>query len=175
MSKLVKTVTYPFTGEQRPLTAQDHRLIPSREDVLAFYKTHERLSWSLTELLEIPWTAIDVAALTPADIFVVESALLVESNNPDYVANLRHGPAPGELDLGEAMATLRERLPDDTIVTNGAGNFSNWAHRFYEFRRYRTQLAPCSGAMGYGIPAAIAAKVVHPERMVVCVSGDGDF
>jgi hypothetical protein len=88
LSKLVKTVTYPFTGEQRALNAQDHRLIPSREDVITFYKTHERLSWSLTELLEIPWTAIDVDALTPADIFVVESALLVESNNPDYVANL---------------------------------------------------------------------------------------
>jgi acetolactate synthase I/II/III large subunit len=73
------------------------------------------------------------------------------------------------------MQHLRERLPDDAILTNGAGNYTVWCHRFYSFRRYRTQLAPCSGAMGYGIPAAIAAKVVHPTRTVVCVSGDGDF
>ena len=63
----------------------------------------------------------------------------------------------------------------DAVVTNGAGNFTVWLHRFYTFRRYRTQLAPCSGAMGYGIPAAVAAKVLHPERSVVCVAGDGDF
>ena len=73
------------------------------------------------------------------------------------------------------MAYLRERLPADAIITNGAGNFSVWAHRFYEFRRYRTQLAPTSGAMGYGVPAAVAAKLVHPDRIVVAIAGDGDF
>src|SRR3989442_9079754 len=61
------------------------------------------------------------------------------------------------------------------MITKGAGIFSVGAHRFYVFRRYGTQLAPCSGAMGYGVPAAVAAKVVHPERIVVCVAGDGDF
>ena len=66
--------------------------------------------------------------------------------------------------MGEVMATLRERLPADAILTNGAGNFSVWAHRFYEFRRYPTQLAPTSGAMGYGVPAAVAAKLLHPGR-----------
>jgi hypothetical protein len=88
VSKLTKTVSYPFTGDQPPLTPTDHRTVPSRDDVIAFYKTHERVSWSLTELLEVPWQDIDIDALTPADIFVAESALLVESNNPDYVANL---------------------------------------------------------------------------------------
>ena len=73
------------------------------------------------------------------------------------------------------MAHLRERLPDDAVITNGAGNYTVWAHRFYEFRRYGTQLAPCAGAMGYGVPAAVAAKLLHPERPVVCISGDGDF
>ena len=63
----------------------------------------------------------------------------------------------------------------DAILTSGAGNFTVWAHRFYVFRSYRTQLAPLSGAMGYGVPAAIAAKLVHPERDVVCLAGDGDF
>jgi acetolactate synthase-1/2/3 large subunit len=77
--------------------------------------------------------------------------------------------------MGEVMAWLRSRLPEDATVTNGAGNFSVWAHRFYEFRRYGTQLAPQSGLMGYGVPAAVAAKLVHPERIVVCIAGDGDF
>ncbi len=93
----------------------------------------------------------------------------------DYLENLRHLPMPGDLDMGEVMATLRARLPADAIFTNGAGNFSVWAHRFYEFRRYPTQLAPTSGAMGYGVPAAVAAKIMFPERDVVAIAGDGDF
>jgi acetolactate synthase-1/2/3 large subunit len=97
------------------------------------------------------------------------------SAREDYLANLRHEPSGADLDLANVMETLRERLPGDAILTSGAGNYTVWAHRFYEFHRYRTQLAPCSGAMGYGIPAAIAAKVVYPERDVVCLSGDGDF
>ena len=63
---------------------------------------------------------------------------------------------------------LRENLPADAIVTNGAGNFSTWVHRFYRYRRLGTQLAPTSGSMGYGLPAAVAAKLRHPERTVVC-------
>ena len=98
-----------------------------------------------------------------------------EAAHADFLAWLDHRRGPGALDLGDVMAHLRERLPDDAIVTNGAGNFTVWVHRFYTFRRYRTQLSPCSGAMGYGIPAAVAAKVVHPERIAVCVAGDGDF
>jgi acetolactate synthase-1/2/3 large subunit len=98
-----------------------------------------------------------------------------ESAHADFLASLQHERGPGELDVGDVMQHLRERLPDDAILTNGAGNYTVWCHRFYSFSRYRTQLAPCSGAMGYGIPAAIAAKVVHPSRTVVCVSGDGDF
>ena len=93
----------------------------------------------------------------------------------DYVDSLRPTPQPGELDMGDVMAHLRERLPTDTIVTNGAGNFSVWAHRFWEFRGFRSQLAPTSGAMGYGVPAAVAAKLVEPERVVVAFAGDGDF
>ena len=73
------------------------------------------------------------------------------------------------------MAALRKRLAADAILTSGAGNFTVWAHRFYVFRRFRTQLAPLSGAMGYGLPAAVAAKLVHPDRDVVCIAGDGDF
>ncbi len=82
---------------------------------------------------------------------------------------------PGPVQLGQIIAWLRERLPDDAIITNGAGNYTGWVHRFFRFRRYNTQLAPISGSMGYGLPAAIAAKLRFPERMVVAFAGDGCF
>ncbi|HET6615547.1 MAG TPA: acyl-ACP desaturase [Dehalococcoidia bacterium] len=88
MSKLPLKTSYPFTGHQPALSALERRTIPSREDVIAFYRTHERVSWSLTEQIDIDASALDVDALTDADIYVVESTMLVESNNPDYVANL---------------------------------------------------------------------------------------
>jgi acetolactate synthase-1/2/3 large subunit len=98
-----------------------------------------------------------------------------EAARADYLAGLRHRAMPGDLDLGEAMAVLRERLPEDAIIASGAGNFTVWAHRFYVFSVYPSQLAPRSGAMAYGVPAALAAKALHPERTVVCLAGDGDF
>jgi len=82
---------------------------------------------------------------------------------------------PGELDLGEVMTFLRGRLPENAIITNGAGNYSGWVQRFYQYTGFRTQLAPTNGAMGYGVPSAVAAKTVHPDRMVVSFSGDGCF
>lgn len=99
----------------------------------------------------------------------------VDAAHADYLATLEGRPLPGAVEMTEVMRALRERLGPDAIVASGAGNFTVWAHRFYAFRRYRTQLAPLSGAMGYGLPAAIAAKLVHPDRDVVCIAGDGDF
>jgi acetolactate synthase-1/2/3 large subunit len=93
----------------------------------------------------------------------------------DYLQNLKHGAMPGALDLGEVMAFLRRRLPENAIVTNGAGNYSGWVQRFYQYTGFRTQLAPTNGAMGYGVPAGVAAKIVHPDRVVVSFSGDGCF
>ncbi len=90
-----------------------------------------------------------------------------------FLADVRE--LPGALQMTDVMAVLRERLPPDAILTSGAGNFTVWAHRFYAFTRYPTQLAPRSGAMGYGVPAAVAAKALHPDRVVVCLAGDGDF
>ena len=84
-------------------------------------------------------------------------------------------PAPGELDLGVVVRWLTDRLPEDSVIANGAGNFAIWPNRLYMFTRYGTQLAPTSGAMGYGLPAALAAKLVRPESIVVCFAGDGDF
>jgi acetolactate synthase I/II/III large subunit len=92
----------------------------------------------------------------------------------DYEAWQQPPPMPGAVDLGACVAHLRDRVPD-AIVTNGAGNFSAWVHRFWRWHEYPSQLAPTSGAMGYGVPAAVAAKAVHPERTVVCFAGDGDF
>ncbi len=84
-------------------------------------------------------------------------------------------PSPGTLTMGHVMATLRDVDDPEMIVTNGAGNYSAWIHRFHRFRRFGTQVAPTSGSMGYGLPAAIAAKLRRPERTVVCFAGDGCF
>ena len=82
---------------------------------------------------------------------------------------------PGALQMGAVVAHLNAVLPKDAVITNGAGNFATWVHRFYQFRGYGTQLAPTSGSMGYGLPAAVAAKRIFPDRTVVCFTGDGSF
>jgi len=92
-----------------------------------------------------------------------------------YQAFSRPVPVTGAVNMSECMAHLHDSLPPTAIVTNGAGNFAAWLHRFYRHRACRTQLAPTSGAMGYGYPAALAAKSVHPEREVICIAGDGDY
>jgi acetolactate synthase-1/2/3 large subunit len=84
-------------------------------------------------------------------------------------------PQPGGVNLGEIVVWLRQNLPENALITSGAGNFSAWVHRFYRFRRYATHIGPCSGSMGYGVPSALGLKRLHPERTVVCFSGDGDF
>jgi acetolactate synthase-1/2/3 large subunit len=94
----------------------------------------------------------------------------------DYEAWSQPPPGTGAgADLGEVMAILRAELPDDAIICNGAGNYTVWLHRFFRWRRWGTQLAPQSGAMGYGVPAALAAQLLHPERTVVALAGDGCF
>ena len=93
----------------------------------------------------------------------------------DYEAWRAPRPVPGDVDLWQVVRWLDERLPDDAILANGAGNYTTWLHRVYRYRRPGTQLAPYSGSMGYGVPAAIAAKLVHPERIVVSWNGDGCF
>ena len=80
-----------------------------------------------------------------------------------------------KLDLGPCVAAMRERLPENTIICNGAGNFSGWWHRYWRYGPMPTQLAPTSGTMGYGLPAAVAAALRFKDRPVVCVAGDGDF
>ena len=84
-------------------------------------------------------------------------------------------PAPYALDMAACVTAMRETLPDDSIICNGAGNFSGWWHRYWHYNGFPSQLAPTAGAMGYGVPAAVAAALRHPERTVVALAGDGDF
>jgi acetolactate synthase I/II/III large subunit len=84
-------------------------------------------------------------------------------------------PAPDHVELSGVVGWLSDHLPDDAIIANGAGNYTLWVHRFFSYRQPRTQLAPTSGAMGYGVPAAIAAKLRYPDRQVVAFAGDGCF
>lgn len=95
--------------------------------------------------------------------------------NKNYRENLEHLPSPGDVQMAEIIEWLNRKLPDDAILTNGAGNYAGWLQRFYQFRQYRTQLGPTNGSMGYGVPAAVAAKLTYPDRVVVSFSGDGCF
>jgi len=94
----------------------------------------------------------------------------------DYLAWSEEAtPVPGAVNLGDIMVWLRENLPPDAIVTQGAGNFSGWVHRFYRVRKFGGLVGATSGSMGYGLPAALAMQTLFLDRIVVCVSGDGDF
>ncbi len=92
-----------------------------------------------------------------------------------YLDSLIAPKQPSMVDMGLVMQYLQKVLPSDVIITNGAGNFAVWPNKFYQFAGYSRLLAPQSGAMGYGVPAAIAAKSAFPNRTVVCFAGDGDF
>jgi acetolactate synthase I/II/III large subunit len=91
-----------------------------------------------------------------------------------YLEDLKPTPGmPGDLDMASVMAHLRECLPADAILTTDAGNFSTWMHRHYQYHGFPTQLGPTNGSMGYGVPAAVAARLLHPDRPVVAFVGDG--
>jgi acetolactate synthase I/II/III large subunit len=124
-----------------------------------------------------PQTARMLAAMEPVDAtawrHTVEEAKAELHAWQQQPAIFQDGTAP--LDLWQMVQQLQAALPRDTIITNGAGNYATWAHRFWRYGAMRTQLAPTSGAMGYGVPSAVAAKIVRPERTVVCCAGDGEF
>jgi acetolactate synthase-1/2/3 large subunit len=92
-----------------------------------------------------------------------------------YDASFAISPQPGALDMGAVLAQIRTVLPSDAIITNGAGNFATWPSKFILYNKDMRLLAPQSGAMGYGLPAALAAKAFDPDRFVLCFTGDGDF
>jgi acetolactate synthase I/II/III large subunit len=93
----------------------------------------------------------------------------------DYLKNIEPQASQGMVDLAEVMLELRKQLPADAILTTGAGNYTGWVQRYWQYGGFRCQLGPTNGAMGYGVPSAVAAKLVFPQRTVVSFSGDGCF
>ncbi|MDA9008740.1 thiamine pyrophosphate-binding protein [Alphaproteobacteria bacterium] len=96
-----------------------------------------------------------------------------DAGHADYEANIVPEATAGDFRVEEAVTWLSDNLPIDTVVTNGAGNYSAWVHRYHQYRKFGSQLAPTSGSMGYGLPAAIGGQFAHPDRRVVCFAGDG--
>ncbi len=116
----------------------------------------------VTELAKLPPCGADWADWTAAA-------------RADYDAWVTPQPSPGAARLEEIVGWLSANLPEDAILTNGAGNYAAWLHRYFCFKGFRTQIAPTSGSMGYGFPAAISAAIAYPDRCVVCLAGDGCF
>jgi acetolactate synthase I/II/III large subunit len=169
--RLGEMTTSGYTLLQAPLPAQKLvHIHPGAEELGRVYAADLMLQAStaaaakaleaLTAPPELPWLDHTRAAAA------------------DYEANLV-APVVQPLDMAVLIKTLQQQLPDNTVYTNGAGNFSGWLHRYCRHvglqHHGRTQLAPSSGAMGYGLPAAVAAALLHPERWVVNIAGDGDF
>jgi len=147
-----------------------HRLVhvyPSAEELNRVYQAELGIGAGIE-----PFAAASAALKPPAVIRWREWA---KAARADYEAFVRPVAVQGGVNPSEIFAWLNERLPEDAIFTNGAGNYAGWLHRFHLHRRFNTQIAPTSGAMGYGVPAAIAAKAVHPDRVVIACAGDGCF
>ncbi|CAB3789872.1 thiamine pyrophosphate-binding protein [Paraburkholderia fynbosensis] len=122
----------------------------------------------------MPELAAALAALQPASGQLAWAGAAEDAHRA-YLEWRKPRPIPGDVQMGEVIQQLRAHLPADAILTNGAGNYATWLHRHFSYRHYRSQLAPTSGAMGYGVPAAIAAKSLYPQRAVVALAGDGCF
>lgn len=114
-----------------------------------------------------------MAAMEPVDASAWKSEIPIA--RADYEALLKPIASPGNMQMAEVVTWLDRTLPDDAIISNGAGNYATWVHRFYRYKGFRTCLAPTSGSMGYGVPAAVGAKLTHPDRTVVSFSGDGCY
>jgi acetolactate synthase I/II/III large subunit len=102
-------------------------------------------------------------------------AVRTKQAREEYLAWTEVQPMPGELQYGAVVRWLSDNLPEDAIVTGGAGNFAGWVHRYFRYKGFRTQLGSTNGSMGYGLPSAVGAKLAAPQRTVVAITGDGDF
>jgi acetolactate synthase-1/2/3 large subunit len=123
-------------------------------------------------------SGMDQFARAAKDLEPVDSAAWsdwAKKARRDYEEWCKPDPVPGKLDMAKVVTTLRERLGSDGLIVTDGGNFSGWGHRFYRYTRYRSQLGPTCGAMGYGVPAAISAQATEPDRLVACFVGDGGF
>jgi acetolactate synthase I/II/III large subunit len=116
------------------------------------------------------------SSLTHVEPPMLRNGEAASAAHADYIAWSKPPlKQPGDLNMGEIMNWLEENLEPDTIMTNGAGNYATWLHRFHRFQHFATQAAPTSGSMGYGLPAAVAAALAFPDRQTICFAGDGCF
>ncbi|MFL9900726.1 thiamine pyrophosphate-binding protein [Paraburkholderia fungorum] len=173
-SRLAETTSSGYTVFESPVPKQTMiHVHPDAEELGRVYQTRLPINASLS--------AFALALDGVAPIAAAEQQrwhAWTETARADYVAHStpeRSSPEIKGVDLAQVVAHLNEVLPDDAVISNGAGNYTVWVHRFYRYRSLATELAPTNGAMGYGFPAAIAAKLRNPERQVVCFAGDGCF
>lgn len=162
----LSTAGYSLLDIPRPQQAMIH-VYPDPAELGRIYQADLLINATLPEF------AATARALKPVDS--ARWSAWRELLRQDYEDYRQPTPAPGAVNLSEIVAHLSQRLPPDAVITTGAGNYTAWVQRFFQFLTPRTLLGPISGAMGYGVPAAVAAKIVHPERVVVSFSGDGCF
>ncbi|OHC83890.1 MAG: thiamine pyrophosphate-binding protein [Rhodospirillales bacterium RIFCSPLOWO2_12_FULL_67_15] len=166
--RLGEMTTSGYTLLKPPAPAQKLiHVLPDPDELNSVYKAELAIVSGLA-----PFAAA-LRALTPVAHAAWDE--WTQAARKDYLEYLKPLPIPGSVQMAEIVAYLNRTLPKESIVTNGAGNFAVWAHRFYQFSRYGTQLGPTSGSMGYGVPSAVAAKILEPGRTVVSFSGDGCF
>ncbi|MBO6528351.1 thiamine pyrophosphate-binding protein [Erythrobacter sp.] len=152
-----------------PLTATERKLVhvhPDPNELGSVYPADLAICASMDEFAE--------SAALWDDGAVIDFDAGAEAH-AEWQAWATAHPNDHALDMGQAVQFMRDTLPGDTIICNGAGNFSSWWHRYWRYEGFPTQLAPTCGAMGYGVPAAVSAALRFPQRTVVAVAGDGDF
>src|SRR6201996_543369 len=166
-------------GRLGELPSQAYTLFDIPRPQLPFVHVHpgaEELARVYSPQLAIHATPTAFAAALSSLPFAKPPAGDAKAAHADYLQWTDTPTAqPGGVNLGAVMVWLRDNLPADAILCNGAGNYSAWIHRFFRFRHFGTHVAPASGSMGYGVPAAVAMKRLYPDRTVVCLAGDGDF
>ncbi|MBK8323034.1 MAG: thiamine pyrophosphate-binding protein [Betaproteobacteria bacterium] len=166
--RLGEMTTSGYTLLDSPVPRQKLvHVLSSGEELGRVYQPEIPIQASMTRF------ARHAAAMAPVDSTAWQAS--VGEARADFLAWTARRETPGKVQMWDVMEWLSSNLPEDAIITNGAGNYTAWPHRFYRYPGFRTQLAPTSGAMGYGVPAAIAAKIAQPGRVVVAFAGDGCF
>jgi acetolactate synthase-1/2/3 large subunit len=158
------TDSYTLITPEHPGQTLIH-IHPDPNELGRVYRPDLTICADMTEFAE-------AAALWDDDVVPFDAGAQAHQEWLDWT---KASPAPYPLDMAACVTAMRETLSGDAIICNGAGNFSGWWHRYWHYDGFPTQLAPTAGAMGYGVPAAVAAALRHPERTVVALAGDGDF
>ncbi len=157
--------SYTLFGIPRPQMTFVH-VHPGAEELGRVYSPHLPINATPTAFAAV-LEHLKVAGELPGQAEAAHADYLAWTETPTE--------QPGGVNLGAIMVWLRDNLPADAMLCNGAGNYAAWIHRFFRFRRFGQHVAPTSGSMGYGVPAAVAMKRLYPGRQIVCIAGDGDF